>query len=101
MSSLDNFIKFSLNINDPLLEFIDTSFEKYRNHDVKFYHAIAHLDKCLNCGSSNIVHNGHLIYLYSNVHYPVVGASLPVFIKVAQKRIICRDCHTNSMARQN
>ena len=88
-------IKFSLNIKDPLLEFLDISIGKYRNRDAKFYHAVAHLDQCLNCGSTNIVHNGHL---YSNVRYPALDASLPVFIRVAKQRIICRDCHMNSMA---
>ena len=41
-------------------------------------HAIVHLDHCLNCGSDNIVHHGHL---YSNVRYPALDASLPVFIR--------------------
>ena len=95
MSSYNDCIKFSLNIKDPLLEFLDISIGKYRNRDAKFYHAVAHLDQCLNCGSTNIVHNGHL---YSNVRYPALDASLPVFIRVAKQRVICRDCHINSMA---
>ena len=95
MSSYNDCIKFSLNIKDPLLEFLDISIGKYRNRDAKFYHAVAHLDQCLNCGSTNIVHNGHL---YSNVRYPALDASLPVFIRVAKQRVICRDCHMNSMA---
>ena len=95
MSSYNDCIKFSLNINDPLLEFLDISIGKYRNRDAKFYHAVAHLDQCLNCGSTNIVHNGHL---YSNVRYPALDASLPVFIRVAKQRVICRDCHMNSTA---
>lgn len=96
MSSYNDCIKFSLNIKDPLLEFVDTSIGKYRNRDAKFYHAIAHLDQCPNCGSRNIVHNGHL---YSNVRHPALDASMPVFIRVAKQRIICRDCQTNSMAK--
>ncbi|UIK34602.1 ISL3 family transposase [Lactobacillus amylovorus] len=95
MSSYNDCIKFSLNIKDPLLEFFDISTGKYRNRKAKFYHAIVHLDHCLNCGSANIVHNGHL---YSNVRYPALDASLPVFIRIAKERIICRDCQTNSMA---
>ena len=95
MSSYNDCIKFSLNIKDPLLEFLDISIGKYRNRDAKFYHAVAHLDQCLNYGSTNIVHNGHL---YSNVRYPALDASLPVFIRVAKQRVICRDCHMNSMA---
>ena len=95
MSSYNDCIKFSLNIKDPLLEFLDISIGKYRNRDAKFYHAVAHLDQCLNCGSTNIVHNGNL---YSNVRYPALDASLPVFIRVAKQRVICRDCHMNSMA---
>ncbi len=95
MSSYNDCIKFSLNIKDSLLEFLDISIGKYRNRDAKFYHAVAHLDQCLNCGSTNIVHNGHL---YSNVRYPALDASLPVFIRVAKQRVICRDCHMNSMA---
>ncbi len=92
MSSCNDCIKFSLNIKDPLLEFFDISTGKYRNRKAKFYHAIVHLDHCLNCGSANIVHNGHL---YSNVRYPALDASLPVFIRIAKERIICRDCQTN------
>ena len=95
MSSCNDCVKFSLNIKDPLLEFFDISTGKYRNRKAKFYHAIVHLDHCLNCGSANIVHNG---YLYSNVRYPALDASLPVFIRIAKERIICRDCQTNSMA---
>ena len=95
MSSCNDCIKFSLNIKDPLLEFLDISTGKYRNREAKFYHAIVHLDHCLNYGSDNIVHNGHL---YSNVRYPALDASLPVFIRIAKERIICRNCQTNSMA---
>ena len=95
MSSCNDCIKFSLNIKDPLLEFLDISTGKYRNREAKFYHAIVHLDHCLNCGSDTIVHNGHL---YSNVRYPALDASLPVFIRIAKERIICRNCQTNSMA---
>lgn len=95
MSSCNDCIKFSLNIKDPLLEFLDISTGKYRNREAKFYHAIVHLDHCLNCGSDNIVHNGHL---YSNVRYPALDASLPGFIRIAKERIICRNCQTNSMA---
>ncbi|KAA8795910.1 ISL3 family transposase, partial [Lactobacillus crispatus] len=84
MSSCNDCIKFSLNIKDPLLEFLDISTGKYRNREAKFYHAIVHLDHCLNCGSDNIVHNGHL---YSNVRYPALDASLPVFIRIAKERI--------------
>ena len=62
---------------------------------LNFLHVIVHLDHCLNCGSDNIVHNGHL---YSNVRYPALDASLPVFIRIAKERIICRNCQTNSMA---
>lgn len=94
MSSIDNSIKFFLNIKDPSLEFTSHKLGRYRNHDVKFYHVVDHLDICLNCGSDNIVHNGHL---YSNVRYPALDASLPVFIRVAKERIIYRDCHANSM----
>ena len=72
MSSCNDCIKFSLNIKDPLLEFFDISTGKYRNRKAKFYHAIVHLDHCLNCGSANIVHNGHL---YSNVRYPALDDS--------------------------
>nr|WP_257797004.1 helix-turn-helix domain-containing protein [Lactobacillus crispatus] len=78
-----------------MLEFLDISTGKYRNREAKFYHAIVHLDHCLNCGSDTIVHNGHL---YSNVRYPALDASLPGFIRIAKERIICRNCQTNSMA---
>src|SRR5699024_11317301 len=30
--------------------------------------------------------------------HPALDASLPVFIRIAKERIICRNCQTNSMA---
>ena len=39
MSSCNDCIKFSLNIKDPLLEFLDISTGKYRNREAKFYPA--------------------------------------------------------------
>ena len=99
MSSYNDCIKFALNIKDPSLVFSDKFFlGKFHNHDAKFYTATALLDHCLNCGSNNIVHNGHA---FSYVRYPALDASMPVIIKLAKQRIICRDCHANSMANTN
>lgn len=72
MTSLNNYIKFTLNIEADNLEFLDTSLGKYRGCEAKFYHAVLHLDHCLVCGSDHIWHNGH--------SYLALDASLPVFI---------------------
>lgn len=95
MTFLNNYIKFTLNIEADNLEFLDTSLGKYRGREAKFYHAVLHLDHCLVCGSDHIWHNGHS---YSNLRYLALDASLPVFIRIAKERIICRNCQTNSMA---
>lgn len=95
MTSLNNYIKFTLNIEADNLEFLDTSLRKYRGHEAKF---VLHLDHCLVCGADHIWHNGHS---YSNLRYLALDASLPVFIRIAKERIICQDCHHNSMAETN
>ena len=95
MTSLNNYIKFTLNIEADNLEFLDTSLGKYRGREAKF---VLHLDHCLVCGADHILHNGHS---YSNLRYLALDASLPVFIRIAKERIICQDCHHNSMAETN
>lgn len=95
MASLSNYIKFTLNIEADNLEFLDASLEKYRGRDAKVYHAVLHLNHCLVCGSDHIWHNGHS---YSKVRYLALDASLPVFIRIAKERVVCQDCHRNSMA---
>lgn len=95
MTSLSNYIKFTLNIEADNLEFLDASLEKYRGRDAKVYHAVLHLNHCLVCGSDHIWHNGHS---YSKVRYLALDASLPVFIRIAKERVVCQDCHRNSMA---
>lgn len=95
MTSLSNYIKFTLNIEADNLEFLDASLEKHRGRDAKVYHAVLHLDHCLRYGSDHIWHNGHS---YSNVRYLALDASLPVFIRIAKERVVCQNCHRNSMA---
>lgn len=95
MTSLSNYIKFTLNIEADNLEFLDASLEKYRGRDAKVYHAVLHLNHCLVCGSDHIWHNGHS---YSKVRCLALDASLPVFIRIAKERVVCQDCHRNSMA---
>ena len=101
MTSLNNYIKFTLNIEADNLEFLDTSLGKYRGREAKFYHAVLHLDHCLVCGSNHIWHNGHS---YSNVRYLALDASLPVFIRIAKERIISaltEDMSMKTIAIQN
>lgn len=43
MTSIDNYIKFALNIEDDNVDFFKVSLGKYRNHNAKFYHAIVRL----------------------------------------------------------
>ena len=101
MTSLNNYFKFTLNIEADNLEFLDTSLGKYRGREAKFYHAVLHLDHCLVCGSNHIWHNGHS---YSNVRYLALDASLPVFIRIAKERIISaltEDMSMKTIAIQN
>lgn len=62
-----------MNIKNLLSEFFYISTGKYRNREAKFYHAIVHLDHCLNSYSDNIVHKSFIFcHLYS-IEYTAHG----------------------------
>ena len=94
MSLLDNSIKFSLDIKDQNIIFTGFHYENQR----KIYEAELIQPACTHCGSINIWHNGHY---RSKVHYISADSSRPVIIDLYKQRVICRDCHQNSMASTN
>lgn len=91
MSLLDNSIKFSLDIKEQNIIF--TGF--HHEDQQKIYEAELIQPACPHCGSINICHNGHY---RSKVHYISADSSRPVIIDLHKQRVICRDCHQNSMA---
>lgn len=98
MTSLDNCIKFSLDIEDKNIIFLDC-FKKFINGKLhKVYLAELKLPACPNCGSVNLKHNGHYT---SNLHFITADASKPVIIRLKKQRVLCNDCLTRSMAKTN
>lgn len=98
MSSFNDCIKFSLDIKDKNIIFLDffTKFINGKAH--KIYLAELVQPACPFCGSLNLKHNGHYI---SNIHYITADASYPVIIRLKKQRVICNDCHKNSMAQSS
>lgn len=90
-----NFIKFTLDIKDPNLSFIDYCYKFFHGIKCKMYVAILDISRCSQCGSTNFVKNGRY---KSYIRYITANASNPVLIKIFKQRILCRNCHTSSMA---
>ena len=79
MSSLNDYIKFHLNIEDPNIIFSDY-FKKYINGKYhNLYVAELIQPHCPYCLSSNLKHNGHYT---SNVRFITADASHPVIIRL-------------------
>lgn len=91
MSSLNDCIKFSLDIEDPNIVFKDYFYD----NGAKVYKGELIQPACPLCGSVKLLHNGHYI---SNIHYISANASKPVIIRLAKQRVICHECRKNSMA---
>ncbi len=77
MSSFNDYIKFSLDIEDPIFtdyfkKFIDGKF-----HTV--YLAELVLPACPYCHSNNLKHNGHYT---SNVRFIIADANKPITIRL-------------------
>lgn len=98
MSSLNDCIKFHLNIEDPNIIFSDY-FKKCINGK---YHTL-YVAKLIPpdypyCHSSNLQHNG----LYtSNVRFITADASHPIIIRLKKQRVLCNACFKRSIAQSN
>lgn len=95
MSSLDNCIKFELDVKDQNIVFKNYFYKYIELQKYKICEAELIQPACPFCGSLNLLHNGHLI---TNIHYPTANASLPVIIRLAKQRVKCRDYVHWSMA---
>ena len=79
IASFNACIKFSLNIKDKNIVFLDF-FNKFINGKAhKVYLAKLIQSACPFCDSLNLKHNGHYL---SNIHYITADASPPVILKL-------------------
>ena len=98
MSSFNDYIKFSLDIEDQNIVITDY-FKKYINGKYhNLYVAELIQPACPYCHSNNLKHNGHYI---SNVRFITANASYPVTIRLKKQRVLCNDCLKRSMAQSN
>ena len=79
MSSLNDCIKFALDIEDPNIIFSDYSNENINGKNYKIYLAELIQPTCPYCHSSNLKHNGHYP---SNIRFITANASNPVTIRL-------------------
>lgn len=98
MSSYNNCIKFSLDIEDKNIIFKDHFYKLIDNLKHKIYVAELIQPACSFCGSLNIIRNGHL---KTNIRYITANASTPIIIRLLKQRVKCRDCAKYSMAQSN
>ncbi len=98
MSSFNDYIKFSLDIEDQNIVFTDY-FKKFIDGKFhKVYLAELIQSSCPYCHSHNIKHNGHYT---SNVRFITADASKPITIRLRQQRVLCNNCLKRSMAQSN
>ena len=98
MSSLNDYIKFTLDIEDQNIIFSDYSNENINGKICKIYLAELIQPACPYCRSTNLKHNGHYV---SNVRFITADASKPVTIRLRKQRVLCNDCLKRSMAQSN
>ena len=98
MSSLNDYIKFTLDIEDKNIIFSDYSNENINGKIYKIYLAELIQPACPYCRSTNLKHNGHYV---SNVRFIITDASKPVTIKLRKQRVLCNDCLKRSLAQSN
>lgn len=95
--TIDDCIKFSLDIKDPEIKFSGFSYKFIQNGvKVKVYGAELRVKNliCNHCQSTNVIKNGHY---YSQIKYLSSSDKLPVYIHLAKQRIFCKDCHKTTM----
>ncbi|MGI1818550.1 ISL3 family transposase [Lactobacillus johnsonii] len=88
MSSLNDYIKFTLDIED----------QNINGKIYKIYLAELIQPACPYCRSTNLKHNGHYV---SNVRFITADASKPVTIRLRKQRVLCNDCLKRSMSQSN
>ena len=99
MSSLNDYIKFALDIEDQNIVFKDYFYKIFKDGlKHKVYVAELIQPACSFCGSVNLIHNGHL---KTNIRYITANASFPVLIRLLKQRVKCRDCDKRSMAQSS
>ena len=99
MSSLNDYIKFVLDIEDNNIIFKDYFYKiPEAGSKYKVYEAELIQPACPFCGSVDIIHNGHL---KTNIRYITANASTPVVIRLFKQRVKCRDCSKRSMAQSS
>lgn len=79
MSSIDNSIKFALDIKAPHITFLDYFFKLENGIKRKIYQAGLEQPACPFCSSVNIIHNG---CLQTNIRYITANASSTVTIRL-------------------
>lgn len=99
MSSYNDCIKFSLDIQDPNMIFQKHYFEvDDLGTKRKVYEAVLIQPACPYCGSLSLLHNGRL---KTNIRHITANASLPIVIRLYKQRVLCRNCLRSSMAQSN
>lgn len=96
MSSYNNCIKFSLDIEDKNIVFKDYFYRLLNGKKQKIYQAVLVQPACPFCGSVDLIHNGHL---KTEVRYITSNASRPIIIRLLKQRVLCRCCKKRSMAK--
>lgn len=91
MSSLNDYIKFALDIEDHNIVFRNYFYAD--DLKSKIYEAELIQPACPFCGSVALIHNGHL---KTNIRYITANASYPVTIRLLKQRVKCRDCSKRS-----
>ncbi|MGO5391900.1 ISL3 family transposase, partial [Lactobacillus amylovorus] len=98
MSSLNDYIRFALDIEDHNIVFKDYFYKILNGTKYKIYEAELIQPACPFCGSVSLIHNGHLKI---HVRYITANASVPVLIRLFKQRTKCRDCSKRSMAQSS
>ena len=89
MSSLNDYIKFTLDIEDKNIIFSDYSNENINGKIYKIYLAELIHPACPYCRSTNLKHNSHYV---SNVRFITADASKHVTIRLRKQHVLCNDC---------
>ena len=98
MSSLNDCIKFDLDIKDKNIVFYDNFYKFFNGVQYKVYEALLKQSACPFCGSLNFIKTGRL---KTHVRYITANASRPIVIRLFKQRILCRDCQRRSIAQSD
>lgn len=98
MSSLNDYIKIALDIEDHNIVFKDYFYKILDDIKYKIYEAELTQPACPFCCSVNLIHSGHLKI---HVRYITANASAPILIRLLKQRIKCRNCSKRSMSQSS